>query len=195
MRVFRLREVAKQQGRECSQLRSSIDSSNLLRSGAETVLSECGKQLVIAKKDLNLLIHCEEQTWDFRDMQTQLLNGSIYGIAKVYGLHSSIPKSHFPSVSNFKDTGIRSTFENYNSLLEGCEKYLRATVYQVKKQDLHSGSDPDANWLGKILAKREEVDPSLQLKAEMDCLPEFTSNIYNEEVNQNGLWSNFGDFS
>jgi hypothetical protein len=159
------------------------------------VLAECGKQLVIAKKGSQPAHTLRRADLGLPRHAKSTLEWQYIRYRQGVWIEFVDPKSHFPSVFNFKDTGIRSTFENYNSLLEGCKKYLRAAVYQVKKQDLHSGSDPDANWLGKILAKRAEVDPSLLLKAEIDCLPESTNNIYNKEVKESGLRSNFGDFS
>ncbi|KAF4624613.1 hypothetical protein G7Y89_g13559 [Cudoniella acicularis] len=186
--VAKLRKEEIEQEQSCMQLRSSIDSSKLLRIEAETLFADCTNQLITAKKDLNLLVHCEQQNWDFQDMQTQLMNDSIYDIAKSYGLNSPVRKSHFPSIFNSRQTGILNMFENYNTLLGCCEEYLGAAIDRAKEQELQNCSDPDVNWLGKIVEARVDKDPSLQLRAEMERLTDFID-IYDKEVAETGLHS------
>jgi hypothetical protein len=184
--VENLRNEAKEHVQSCLQLRSSIDSSKLLKFRAETLFADFTSQFITAKKDLNLLVHCEQQNWYLQDMQTQLMSDSIYGIAKLYGLGSHVRKSHFPSIFKILETGIRNIFENYNTLLGGYEEYLDAAIDQIKEQYRLNSSDPGVNWLGKIIQARAAKDPSLQLRAEMERLTDFT-NVYDKEIIENGL--------
>jgi hypothetical protein len=184
--VEKLRKEAKEQEQSCIQLRSSIDSSKFLRTEAEALFADCTNQLIAAKKYLNVLVHCEQQNWDFHDMQNQLVNDSVYGIAKSYGLSSLVQKSHFPSIFNFRETSILDMFENYNTLLDGYEEYISAGIDRAKEQDLQIRSDSDVNWLGKIVEARADKDPSLQLREEMERLTDFT-NIYDKGVTEAGL--------
>jgi hypothetical protein len=184
--VEKLRKEAGEQEESLVQLRSSIDSSKLLKAEAENLFADCTNQLITAKKDLDLLIHCETQNWDFQDMQIQLMNDSIYGIAKSYGLSSPIRKSHFPSIFNFSEKDILNMFKNHTTLLKSCEEYLSAAINQVKELDMQNISDPDINWLGQVVEARVDKDPSIQLRAEIELLTDF-NDICDREVAESGL--------
>ena len=148
-----MRRIATEQNILSTQLSSRVEELTLKWSEAQSILKEYESRFLVAKYDLALVDQCELHQWNFHNMHRCLGEGSLYGVAKAYGLKSTIKKGDLRDVLQSQDQNSVEEFQRYTEQVEGANQYFKAVLGLFKElEDVHlRAANQKTNAINDIL--------------------------------------------